>query len=75
MRKEYSIMPSRIRFELLLFIAIAFQMFSSIDPAFSEELVSVKTYTYKKVGDLEIKADVYRANDERIRPCRSNNRY
>jgi acetyl esterase/lipase len=28
----------------------------------------VKTYTYKKIGDLEIKADVYRADDETIRP-------
>ncbi len=34
----------------------------------SEKEVSVKTYTYKKVGDLEIKADVYRLNDNTIRP-------
>jgi acetyl esterase/lipase len=27
-----------------------------------------KTYTYKKVGDLEIKADVYRPDDEQVRP-------
>ena len=26
------------------------------------------TWTYKKVGDLEIQADVYRSNDEKIRP-------
>ena len=30
--------------------------------------VQIQTYTYKKVGDLEIKADVYRTNDEQIRP-------
>ncbi len=28
----------------------------------------MQTYTYKQVGDLEIKADVYRADDETIRP-------
>lgn len=26
------------------------------------------TYTYKKIGDLEIKADVYRYDDQRVRP-------
>ena len=30
--------------------------------------VRVQTYTYKQVGDLEIKADVYRADDETLRP-------
>jgi len=30
--------------------------------------VSMRTYTYKQVGDLEIKADVYRADDEKVRP-------
>ena len=29
---------------------------------------SLHTYTYKKVGDLEIKADVYQYADERVRP-------
>jgi len=29
----------------------------------------MKTYTFKKVGDLEIKADVHRANDTLIRPA------
>ena len=28
----------------------------------------MKTYTYKKVGDLEIKAEVHRADDDRTRP-------
>jgi acetyl esterase/lipase len=28
----------------------------------------VQTYTYKQVGDLQIKADVYRADDETVRP-------
>lgn len=30
--------------------------------------IKTKTYTYKQVGDLEIKADVYRANDQVPRP-------
>jgi acetyl esterase/lipase len=30
--------------------------------------VRMQTYTYKQVGDLEIKADVYRADDETVRP-------
>jgi acetyl esterase/lipase len=29
---------------------------------------AVKTYTYKKVGDLEIKAEVHRADDDTTRP-------
>jgi acetyl esterase/lipase len=40
-------------------------------PVFADEpkpKVSVKTYTYKKVGDLEIKADVHRADDATTRP-------
>ncbi len=36
------------------------------DTAFGE--VRMKTYTYKQVGDLEIKANVYRADDEKVRP-------
>ncbi|MBP86283.1 MAG: hypothetical protein CMJ64_06160 [Planctomycetaceae bacterium] len=34
----------------------------------AEKKTMLKTYTYKKAGDLEIKADVYRADDETIRP-------
>lgn len=30
--------------------------------------ISVKTYTYKKVGDLEIKAEVHRPEDSQTRP-------
>ncbi len=30
--------------------------------------VQMKTYTYKRVGALEIKADVYRENDRSVRP-------
>ena len=30
--------------------------------------VQMQTYTYKQVGDLEIKADVYREDDEKVRP-------
>ncbi len=36
------------------------------NPATAE--VRMQTYTYKQVGDLEIKADVYRADDEIVRP-------
>lgn len=30
--------------------------------------VRMQTYTYKRAGDLEIKANVYRADDEKVRP-------
>ena len=33
-----------------------------------EQNVRVTTYTYKKVGELEIRADVHRANDDVTRP-------
>jgi acetyl esterase/lipase len=36
--------------------------------AFGQEPGNMKTYTYKKVGDLEIKADVYPASGEAPRP-------
>ena len=31
--------------------------------------IQMKTYTYKRVGSLEIKADVYRDNDRSVRPA------
>ena len=34
----------------------------------AEAGVRAKTYTYKTVDDLEIKADVLRPDDEKIRP-------
>jgi acetyl esterase/lipase len=34
----------------------------------SDVKTKVTTYTYKRVGDLEIKADVHRANDDVLRP-------
>ncbi|MEA3226274.1 MAG: hypothetical protein U9Q07_10015 [Planctomycetota bacterium] len=37
-----------------------------VDTAFGE--VRMQTYTYKRVGDLEIKANVYRADDKQVRP-------
>jgi acetyl esterase/lipase len=37
-----------------------------VNPAAGE--VRIQTYTYKQVGDLEIKADVHRADDETLRP-------
>lgn len=30
--------------------------------------VRMQTYTYKRAGELEIKADVYRADDDKVRP-------
>src|SRR5437016_5048313 len=36
--------------------------------AAEEAKVTMRTYTYKKVGDLEIKADVYRPDDDKVRP-------
>jgi acetyl esterase/lipase len=30
--------------------------------------VNVQTYTYKQVRDLEIKVNVYRQDDEKVRP-------
>jgi len=30
--------------------------------------VTMRTYTYKRAGDLEIKADVYREDDRKVRP-------
>lgn len=41
----------------------------AVCPVSAEEQVAMKTYTYKQVRDLEIKADVYRAYDETIRPA------
>jgi len=38
-----------------------------VDAATAE--VQMKTYTYKRVGSLEIKADVYRENDRSVRPA------
>lgn len=35
---------------------------------FAAENATVTTHTYKKVGDLEIKADVYRTADSELRP-------
>ncbi len=33
-----------------------------------ERKIKVSTYTYKRVGDLEIKLDVHRADDDKVRP-------
>nr|ABX10633.1 secreted family S9 peptidase [uncultured planctomycete 3FN] len=35
----------------------------------SAEEIKVTTYTYKKVGNLEIKLDVHREDDDRVRPA------
>ncbi len=53
---------------LLTCIAATAVMLSSMRCPAAEDRITMKTYTYKQVGDLEIKADVYRADDETIRP-------
>ena len=45
-------------------LALPFSLYSSgID-----NQILHRTFTYKKVGDLEIKADVLRTNDDKVRP-------
>ncbi len=53
-----------IPFSLLILIAL---LFNSSLWASSPKIIK-RTYTYKKVGNLEIKADVYRLNDQIMRP-------
>ena len=53
---------------LLLGMIVGCLLFSRPALAAGADDVVTKTYTYKRVGDLEIKADVIRANDDRIRP-------
>ncbi|MBW2187276.1 MAG: hypothetical protein JRG71_13030, partial [Deltaproteobacteria bacterium] len=55
--------------KLLVVIAITGCIFLSglaVNTAAAE--VRMQTYTYKRVGALEIKANVYRADDEKVRP-------
>jgi acetyl esterase/lipase len=52
-----------IRFATLLIVAF---VLASVVKA--EDAVKKTTAVYKKVGDLEIKADVYRANNDKIMP-------
>jgi acetyl esterase/lipase len=42
---------------------------SIISPLLAEELPRVQTYVYKRVGPLDIHADVYRFTDETMRPA------
>ncbi|MBC8354637.1 MAG: alpha/beta hydrolase [Planctomycetes bacterium] len=52
----------------ILLIVANVAIVSSAHLAMAEAQIKMKTYTYKKVGELEIKLDVYRASDETIRP-------
>lgn len=53
----------------LVFFLGTVYLFSYGTSSFSEEsTVKCKTYTYKTVNDLEIKADVYRTDDTEVRP-------
>ena len=51
-------------------VAAVFLLFGTLEANAQPKASPPKptTYTYKKVGDLEIKADVYRPADERVRP-------
>lgn len=57
-------LQSALRFCLATTVSIL----ASTYHAFAEDQFTMKTYTYKQVGELEIKADVYRAGDETVRP-------
>ncbi len=55
---------------LFNFFTIIIIIFLSACQESNDEVgIIMKTYTFKKVGDLEIKADVHRANDTVIRPA------
>jgi acetyl esterase/lipase len=47
-------------------ISCIFLLGVMVNTAFAEVLT--QTYTYKRVGELEIKANVYRLDDEKVRP-------
>ena len=51
-----------------LLIALALVILVHESTVAAEPRVTVKTFVYKTVGDLEIKADVHRANDNVKRP-------
>jgi acetyl esterase/lipase len=53
---------------LLSRAAIAIATLLSTLPALAQSPVARSTHTYKRVGDLEIKADVHRLNDREVRP-------
>lgn len=41
---------------------------SLLSPRYQDEPYVTRTFTYKRVGDLKIRADVHRANDSKLRP-------
>src|SRR5579872_6451103 len=50
-------------------LAITGAVLMGTSPTAAEELAfSKKTYTYKTVSDVQIQADVYRADDDTVRP-------
>lgn len=56
------------KFERIVWSVICFVFLPGLQADAASGAVSVQTYTYKRVGDLEIKANVYRADDEKVRP-------
>ncbi|MDA1050329.1 MAG: alpha/beta hydrolase [Planctomycetota bacterium] len=61
-------LPRSIQSAILFCVATIVATLLPTHHAVAEDKLTMKTYTYKKVGDLEIKADVYRTGDETIRP-------
>ena len=53
---------------LALLALIAFALLGSTQLEAAEPAFSKKTYTFKTVGDVKIQADVYRAEDDTVRP-------
>ena len=49
-----------------LLVSLAAVLVGSVCPA--QAVVRKRTFTYKTVGKLAIKADVYRAADAKVRP-------
>src|SRR5205809_1068129 len=55
-------MKTRFLVALVVFVTLLFFSAAADGPAFEK-----KTFVYKTVGDVKIEADVYRANDDKVR--------
>jgi acetyl esterase/lipase len=49
-------------------LPLCLAMLAFVSSVAAQTIPDRTTHTYKRVGDLEIKADVYRTNDEKVRP-------
>jgi acetyl esterase/lipase len=61
-------MPLELVRRNFLRLAVGAAATSSFPALLQSQQPEPRTYTYKKAGGLEIKADVYRTNDETLRP-------